>query len=137
MGLYDLHKNNTENTAFDTKTKTAPECNKKNSKDHQSEATALISCLNNDFICIVELFKAHGCDVTSDPNEIKIAYDTSWFSEYRVIKGDGVYLYREVSMGGYKLEKRLDCRDISTSFLILCADILLGMKYKKRESKEK
>lgn len=131
MGLLDLFKKNTQKNAFDAKTNKTLECKEKTAMNHQLETTTLINSLNDDFMCIVELFKVRGCDIASDSREMKIAYDTSWFSEYRVIKADGIYLYREVSMGGYNLEKRLGCCDISTSFLILCADILLGMKYKK------
>lgn len=131
MGLFDLFKKNTQKNAFDAKTNNTFECNEETTINHQLETTTLINSLNDDFMCIVELFKTHGCDIVSDSREIKIAYDTAWFSEYRIIKADGIYLYREVCMGGYNLEKRLDCCDISTSFLILCADILLGMKYKK------
>ena len=47
------------------------------------------------------------------------------------IKKDGIYLYREVSMGRYELEKSLDCEDMSACFLVLCADVLTGMRCKK------
>ena len=87
--------------------------------------------LKKELINIVQIFRQHGCDIIASDAEIKMAYDTSWFSEYRIIKKDGIYLYREVAMGGYNLEKRLDCTDMSASFLILCADLLLGMKYRK------
>ena len=87
--------------------------------------------LKKELINIVQIFRQHGCDIVASDTEIKMAYDTSWFSEYRIIRKDGIYLYREVAMGGYNLEKRLDCTDMSASFLILCADLLLGMKYRK------
>ena len=130
--LYSKKTNkNTKKKAFDDKPSKTLECNGENAMSYQKEATALINSLNDDIMSIAELLRTHGCDIASDPGEIRIAYDTSGFSEYRIIREDGIYLYREVSMGGYKLEKRLECRDISASFLILCADILSGMKYKK------
>lgn len=128
MELPDLFKKDAEETKSDSK---MIEGYDDNLKDLQSKTTNLINSLKDDFMLIVELFKERGCDIVSDPQKIEIAYDTSWFSEYRVIKADGIYLHREVIMGGYKLEKRLDCCDVSTSFLILCADILIGMRCKK------
>lgn len=131
MGFFDLFKKNTIQETNIIQTESSTQNSTVPLKKTQEKEKMLLDSFDNDVKTIIEILKTHGCDIVSDASEIKIAYDTSWFSEYRIIKSDGIYLYREVVMGGYNLEKRLDCLDISVSFVILCADILLGMKHRK------
>ena len=131
MGLFDLFKKKSVEESEVIQTETTLQRDAAPLMNTREQEKSLADLFNDDLKMIIEILKAHGCDIVSDASEIKMAYDTSWFSEYRIIKTDGIYLYREVNMGGYNLEKRLDCLDVSVSFVILCADMLLGMKYRK------
>lgn len=125
MGLFGLFKNRKSEPvsgSSKSETGTCPEAVPKKS---------LLCTLPHDLTEVSELLIQHGCDILADETEIKMAYDTSWYSEYRIIKADGIYLYREVNMSCYVLEKRLDCSDTSVSFALLCADLLLGMQHRK------
>lgn len=128
MGIFNFRKkNNDTEIVLHESIEEVP----KTISDDVSSDNSFSLLLKKELINIVQIFRQHGCDIVACDTEIKMAYDTSWFSEYRIIKKDGIYLYREVAMGGYNLEKRMDCADMSASFLILCADLLLGMEYRK------
>lgn len=71
----------------------------------------------------------HGCDLIEEKSKIYFAHKPSSPYDYKLITKDGVYTYQEVYENGFVLKKRLTCYDMSSSFLIVCADIAFFMQY--------